>query len=263
MENYLVDSHCHLTMMNDEENIPIAGIVERALKNNVKIMNNIGTEIYEFAPVIKTVETFESVYASLGIHPSNAENNKITLEELVEYLRHPKVIGVGETGLEYHFEPMDKKLQKKYFEMHIEAARREKLPLIIHSRDADEDMIEMLESEMKNSEFSFLLHCFSSGERLCYKALDLDGYISLSGIITFKNAQDLRNIIKNVPTNKLLVETDSPFLAPMPFRGCKNEPAYVKNVAEYTAEFFGISFEEMVKVTTQNFLRLFDKVSVV
>lgn len=260
MYNFLIDSHCHLNCLKDEKNINISDVIERAKKNGVKIINNISTEIKEFDKILEVSENFKNVYATIGIHPSNVLTDLIDLETLIQYSKNEKVISIGESGLEYFCEPIDKEKQKKNFEVHIEAARKTNLPLMIHSRNADEDMIEILKSEMKNGEFNFTLHCFSSGKDLCWTGLDLGGFISLSGIITFKNAEELRNIIKDVPLDRILLETDSPFLAPTPFRGTTNEPAYIKNIADYLVDFLKNDFSIIQEATTKNFFSLFNKV---
>ncbi len=262
MYDFLVDSHCHLNMLQDEKNLDLGEVVDRANKNGIGILNNIGTEIKEFDDVLKTAKQFDNVYASLGVHPSNIVDGVQTLDILRRYAKDEKVIGIGESGLEYFYEPVNKIQQKKNFEIHIEAARQEKLPLVIHSRAADEDMIDILKSEIKNGEFKFVLHCFSSGKELCWTGLDLGGYISISGIATFKNAEDLRNIIKDVPLNRMLVETDSPFLAPTPFRGQTNEPSYVKNIVNYLVDFLKIDFNIIQDSTTKSFITLFNKVKI-
>ena len=168
-----------------------------------------------------------------------------------------RVIGIGETGLDYHFTTDFIKEQKYNFEIQIELARQTKLPLIIHSRDADKDMIDILENEMKNGEFSFLLHCFSSSKELAYKGLDLGGYISFSGILTFKNATELQNIAKNIPLDKLLIETDSPYLAPVPYRGKTNQPAYTKNILEYLSKLLNKNIDDLAEIIKNNSFNLF------
>ncbi|HSQ97891.1 MAG TPA: TatD family hydrolase [Rickettsiales bacterium] len=261
MYNYLIDSHCHLNTLEDEKGLLVSDIVEKANQNQVKIINNISTEVEEFVKVLNVAEKYENVYATIGIHPSNIKNVDMSLNELLSYASNKKVIAFGETGLEYNCEPItDKTKQKKNFEIHIEACRQANLPLVIHSRDADNDMIDMLKSEMKNGEFRFVLHCFSSSKDLCWTGLDLGGFISLSGIITFKNANELRNIIKDVPLDRIFLETDSPYLAPTPFRGQINEPAYVKNIAEYLVDFLKKDYINIQEITTKNFLKLFNKV---
>lgn len=261
MYNFLVDSHCHLNMIEDEKGLQMVDVVKRANENGINILNNICTDVDEFDKILNASKKFKNVFTTVGVHPSNAENKIPTLELLLEYTKDDNVIGIGESGLEYFYEPIDKVKQKKNFEIHVEAARQSKLPLVIHSRNADEDMIEILNSEMKNGEFKFILHCFSSGKKLCWTGLDLDGYISLSGIVTFKNAQDLREIVKDIPLNKILLETDSPYLAPTPFRGKVNEPYYVKEIANYLVDFLKIDFNIIQQNTTKNFLNLFSKVN--
>jgi len=261
MYNYLVDSHCHLFMLQHEKCMDISDVVERAKNYDVKIINNIATEESEFEEVIETSRHFSNVYATIGIHPSNIRDDIVTVDTLAKYAEQGRVIAVGESGLEYYCEPIvDKVRQKKNFEVHIEIARQKQLPLVIHSREADNDMIEILKSEMKNGEFSFVLHCFSSGKELCWTGLDLGGYISLSGIITFKNAENLRQIVKDVPINRLLLETDSPFLSPAPNRGKINEPFNVRNIANYLVDFLEKDFRVIQDVTTSNFLTLFNRV---
>ena len=258
--NFLIDSHCHLNMLRNEKGLNIDDVINRSNQNYVNIINNIGTHISEFDSILELSNQYDDVYASLGVHPSEALNQIATLDILLDYAKQEKVIGIGESGLEYHYEPINKNIQKKNFEIHIEACRQTKLPLIIHSRDADEDMMDILKTEMKNGEFSFVLHCFSSGKDLCYTGLDLGGYISLSGIITFKKSGELRDIIKNVPLNRLLLETDAPFLPPEPYRGKINEPAFIKNIVNYLVKFLKKDFNIITNETSNNFLQLFNKV---
>lgn len=259
MYDFLVDSHCHLKSLRDDKSLILENVINDANNNGVKIINNIATKIDDFEEVLNISKSFKNIYATIGVHPSDIVDGTNTHEILKRYSKEEKVIGIGESGLEYYYEPVDKLKQRKNFEIHIDISRTEKLPLVIHSRNADDDMIDILKSEMKNGEFNFVLHCFSSGKELCWTGLDLGGYISLSGIITFKNADNLREIVKNIPINRLLVETDSPFLAPTPFRGSINEPKYVKNIANYLVDFLKIDFNILQEETTKNFLRLFNK----
>jgi len=262
MTNFLVDSHCHLNMLLKKGEYDIEIILKNAENNNVKIMQNICTSIEEFDDILQLSQQHKNIYCSIGVHPESIGEKIITVEELVKKSQDKNVVGIGEVGLEYHYESIDKIKQKKNFEVHIEACRKTALPLIIHSRDADDDMIEILENEMKNGEFSFVLHCFSSGKKLAYRGLDLGGYISLSGIITFKNAKELRETIKNIPLDRLMLETDAPYLCPEPKRGKINEPAYVKYTAEYLVDFLKIPYKDICSITTNNFLNLFNKVKV-
>lgn len=255
--NFIVDSHCHLNYLQKNNNLD--EIVKEANDNNVKIINNICTNIEEAQKIIDICNKYQNVYGSIGIHPSEIKEKLITVEKLLEYTKNSKIKSIGETGLDYHFEPFDKTKQKKNFEIHIEASRRSQIPLIIHSRDCDNDMIEILQSEIKNGEFPFLLHCFSSSKELLYKSLDLNAYISISGIITFKKSTELQSLLKDIPLTKLLVETDSPYLAPVPFRGKENHPAYTKHTVQFIANYLNLDFEDLCRITTKNFYKLFLK----
>lgn len=252
---FLIDSHCHLNCLKDEKNEDINIIVDEAKKAGVGIINNICTSLNEFDDILAVANLFENVFCSIGHHPEYAEN-KIRIDDILNK-KSDKIIGIGEAGLDYHFVQDNKDKQKYNFEVQIEAARQTKLPLIIHSRDADDDMIDILETEMKNGEFRFLLHCFSSGKKLAYKGLDLGGYLSFSGILTFKNAVELQEIAKDVPLDKILLETDSPYLAPVPYRGQVNKPAYVYKVAAFLAELRDKTIEEIAKITTKNCFDVF------
>jgi TatD DNase family protein len=260
MFDFLVDSHCHLNMLQDERGMKIADVVANATANGVKIINNIATSVAEFDLILSVANDYENVFATIGVHPSEIKETKDLFGVLMEFMQKKKVIGIGESGLDYHYEPYDKKQQRENFEVHIEVARKTGKPLIIHSRDADNDMMEILKSEMKNGEFKFLLHSFSSGKELCDLGLDLGGYVSLSGIVTFKNANDVREKIRDIPLDRLLMETDSPFLAPDPYRGQCNQPAYTRNTAEYLANFYGVEFDNFQDRTTGNFYRLFGNI---
>ena len=258
MYNFLIDSHCHLNSL-EENGENIDNIINNAKNNNVNIINNICTNVNEINNIINLSNKYNNVYCTIGHHPEELDKYIANVEELLFYTNNKKVVGIGESGLDYHFRDDNKNKQKRNFEIHIEAARISNLPLIIHSRDADNDMIDILNSEMKNGIFNFVLHCFSSSKELAYKALDLDGFISFSGILTFKNAIDLQNIAKTIPLNKIIVETDSPYLAPIPFRGKVNQPAFVKNIAEFLANLLNINYNNIVDITTKNCLKLFKK----
>ncbi len=252
----IVDSHCHLNCLKNEENLDIDKVIFDANSNNVKIINNICTNIDEFDDILELSNQYNNVYCSIGQHPEYT--NRVNIEDFLNKdIKNYKVIGIGETGLDYHFTTDFIKEQKYNFEIQIELARQTKLPLIIHSRDADKDMIDILENEMKNGEFSFLLHCFSSSKELAYKGLDLGGYISFSGILTFKNATQLQNIAKNIPLDRVLVETDSPYLAPVPFRGKINQPSYTKNVVDFLSNLLSKDINEVANITTKNCFTLF------
>lgn len=252
----IIDSHCHLNYLKNDENLDINEIILNANSNDVKIINNICTSLAEFDNVLELSNSYKNVYCSIGQHPEYT--NIVKIEDFLNKdIYNYKVIGIGEAGLDYHFTTDFVKEQKINFEVQIELARQTKLPLIIHSRDADSDMIDILTNEIKNGYFSFLLHCFSSSKELAYKGLDLGGYISFSGILTFKNATELQNIAKNIPLNRILVETDSPYLAPVPYRGKVNQPAYTRNVVEFLSKLINTSIEEVANTTTTNCFNLF------
>ena len=254
----LVDSHCHLDFPELSTDIP--KIIDNAASHDVSIMQTICTRISDFPKIRSIAEQYNNIYCSVGIHPHNVKDETTTAEELVELAQHQKVIGIGETGLDYFYEHSPRELQQQSFREHIEAARKTKLPLIVHTRDADEDMVTMLTEEHKKGVFPGLIHCFSSTNKVSNAALELGLYISISGIITFKKAEELRDVVKDIPLNRLLVETDAPYLAPAPHRGKTNEPAFTKHTAEYLAKLKNISYEELAATTTQNFFDLFTKV---
>jgi len=253
----LVDSHCHLNFPDFAHDLE--AVVTRAGENDVKIMQTIGTKILEFPGVLAVAEKFPNIYCSVGVHPHETEKEQVALPDLIRLTENPKVIGIGETGLDYFYEHSPRDLQKKSFLTHIAAARKTGLPLIIHTRNADDDMAEILESEMKKEKFTGLLHCFTSSEALAEKAISLGFYISISGIVTFKKSEELQNLVKKLPLSSLLVETDSPYLAPIPHRGKRNEPAFTKHTAEFIANLKCIPYAEVAKVTTDNFFNLFTK----
>ena len=259
---FLVDSHCHLDLLA-EKGFNIDGVIEGANQNQVKILQTIGTKISNFEQVYQYARQYHNVFASIGIHPCNVEiEPKISAEQIIQICQtHPKIIGIGETGLDYFHPGFVKENQITSFVEHIKAARQLGFPVIIHSRNADDDMAKILEDEMKNGKFKALLHCFSSSKELALKAIELGISISISGIITFKNATELQNIVKDLPLELLLVETDSPYLAPNPHRGKACQPAFTKHTAEFLAELKGVSFEQICQITTGNFLKLFSNVN--
>ncbi|WP_054784991.1 TatD family hydrolase [Pseudovibrio denitrificans] len=255
----LVDSHCHLDFPDFAEERD--QIIERAHEAGVKLMVTICTRVRKFEQIKEIAEAYDSVYCSVGTHPHQAgEETDVTAEELIELSKHPKVVAIGEAGLDYFYDNASPEDQEKVLRTHIKAARETQLPLVIHSRDADDDMMRILEDEMKIGAFPALLHCFSSGKELAMKGLELGLYVSFSGILTFKRSTELREIAAELPMDRLLVETDAPYLAPQPWRGKRNEPAYVAHTNKVLAEALGVSEEEMADATTQNFLRLFSKV---
>jgi TatD DNase family protein len=254
----LVDSHCHLDFPDFAEER--AAIVARAVAAGIGRMVTISTRVRRFQQVIEIAETFDEVYCSVGTHPHNAaEELDVTTDELVRLSSHPKVVAIGEAGLDYFYDRAPRDAQAEGFRTHIAAARITGLPLVIHARDADEDMASILEEETGKGVFPFILHCFSSGRRLAELGVALGGYVSFSGILTFKNSTELRAIAADVPRDRLLVETDAPYLAPIPHRGKRNEPAYVANTAKVLAETIGVTETEIADITTENVFRLFTR----
>jgi TatD DNase family protein len=223
-------------------------------------MVTISTRVREFDRLRAIVERHDRVWCSVGTHPHHAdEEPDITIDDLVRLASHPKCVAIGEAGLDYHYDTSSREGQAAGFRRHIAAARITQLPLVIHAREADADVGDILEEEMGQGPFPFILHCFSSGAELARRGLALGGYISFSGILTFKNAEEIREVAAFVPADRMLVETDAPYLAPVPHRGKSNEPAFVRFTAERLAEVRGVSFDEMAAQTTQNFAELFDK----
>lgn len=255
----LVDSHCHLDFPEFEAELD--AVVQRAADAGVKVCVSISTTLAGFPKVRAIAERFDNVWCSVGIHPHEAEKEPISgPQALVVFAQHPKVVAIGETGLDYYYEHSPREEQRVSFRSHIAASRETRLPLVVHTRDADDDTIEILRDEMGKGAFAGVLHCFTGTKRLADAALDLGMFISVSGIATFKKSGELRDVLKDVPLERLLVETDAPFLAPMPFRGKRNEPAFVAQTAKVLADLKGVSVDELAGVTTRNFFSLFSKV---
>ena len=254
----LVDSHCHLDFdVFDEDR---QETIQRARDAGVATMVTICTHVTRFNRIRAIAAADANIWCTVGIHPHQAEEEPVvSVEDLVSRAAHPEVVGIGETGLDYYYDNSPRDLQQTSFRTHVAAARETGLPLIVHTRDADDDMADILEEEMGKGAFPGVLHCFSSGRRLAERALDIGFYISLSGIVTFKNAQDLRDIAKDVPVDRILVETDSPFLAPIPNRGKRNEPSFVVDTAAKVAELKGLDNDALSMASTENFFRLFNK----
>ncbi len=255
----LIDSHCHL---NYKELSDTPGVIARARDAGVGLMQTISTRRSDFSEVKALAEKFDSIYCSIGIHPHEAgPHEDISEAELLREAEHPRVIGIGETGLDYYYEHSPRSIQKDLFRKHINAARALDLPVIVHSRDADEDTVAILQESYQHAPFKFLIHCFSSTKYLADESVKIGGYISVSGIITFRKSEALRDVVRGVPLERLLVETDAPYLAPEPYRGKPCEPSYTALTARKLAEIKGISAEELAQATTSNFLRLFTKVA--
>ena len=254
----LIDSHCHLDMFPAEER---AALLERAAAEGVGEMVSIGTRIGQSRQLIDLVAGLPNVWCTIGVHPHNAgEGPPPEPEALAAMARPPKVIGIGESGLDYHYDKAPRPMQQASFRAHIKGARLADLPLVIHARNADADIASILQEEWDaGGPFKFLLHCFSSGPGLAETALRLGGSLSFSGILTFPKSQDIRDIARDTPPDRILVETDAPYLAPVPYRGKRNEPAFVAKTASVLAEIRGLSPEALAELTTRNFRRLFTK----
>lgn len=254
----LVDSHCHLNFPDFKDDLD--AVIARAKQAGVGVMQTICTEMAEFEEVYAIAERYEGVFCSVGVHPNDSGAQEIvSAQELIDKTLRKKVIGIGETGLDYYYEHSNRELQKQSFLAHIEAGRETGLPIIVHTRNAEDDTVTILSDEMSKGSFNGVIHCFTSTQYLADKALELGFYISISGIATFKTAQAIRDVIKVIPMDRLLVETDAPYLAPMPHRGKRNEPSFVVNTNKIVAEIKGISEEESARITTDNFFRLFSK----
>jgi TatD DNase family protein len=255
----LVDSHCHLDFPDLAGEVD--ALVARARAAGIGRIVTISTRVKKHAQVLAIAEKFPDVFCSVGTHPHHAgEELDITADDLIARAQHPKIVAIGEAGLDYHYDNGPRAAQKEGFRRHIAAARSTGLPLVIHSRDCDADMARILREESGQGAFPAVLHCFTGGRDLAFAAIDLGHYVSFTGILTFKNSEALRAVAAALPAERVLVETDAPYLAPLPYRGKRNEPAYVVETAKVLAATRGISFEEIARQTTENFFRLFAKV---
>ncbi len=254
----LIDTHCHLDYFSAEE---LPGVLLRARELGVMEMVTIGTTLAQSERIRTLAEGLANVWCTAGVHPHHAAAGEVPTPEAIAALtRFPKVIGVGEAGLDYFYDRAPKDVQQAVFRAHIRAARLAGVPLAIHSRDADVDMMNILQNEWDNGgEFKFLLHCFSSSRQLAEFAVKLGGYVSFSGILTFPKSQEFRDIARDLPAERLLVETDSPYLAPVPNRGKRNEPGWTAHTAKVLAEVRGMGIGALAELTTANFRRLFTK----
>lgn len=254
----LIDSHCHLNYEGLVERL--AEVLDNARERGVAGFLNISTRKSEWGDIIAVAERELDVWASVGVHPHEADAHPdLGAAALVEAADHPRVIAIGECGLDYFYDKSDRAAQRERFQAHIDAARQTGLPLVIHTREAESDTAELLEAAVKEGGVTGVLHCFTGSAELARKGLDLGFYISLSGIVTFKNAADLQATAKWLPSDQMLVETDSPFLAPVPHRGQKCEPAFVVDTASFVAQLRGEEAEELADATTENFFKLFKK----
>ena len=255
----LVDSHCHLDFPDFADDLD--GIVARAEAAGVGRIVTISTRVRKLDGLLAITERFPNVYCSVGTHPHHAdEEDGISAQELIEATRHPKVVALGEAGLDYFYKNGSPEAQARGFRAHIAAARATGLPLVIHTREADEDCQRILEDEIGKGAFKAVLHCYTGGRKLAMRAIELGLSISFTGIITFKNSQSLRDLAAELPADRLMVETDAPYLAPGKHRGKRNEPSFVVETARVLAETRGVTLEEISRQTTENFFRLFDKV---
>jgi TatD DNase family protein len=255
----LIDSHCHLDFPDFADELD--AVVGRARAAGIERMVTISTRVRRFDQLAAIVERFPDVYCSIGTHPHNAhEELDVTVPDLVAYTLSPKVVAIGEAGLDYHYDNSPRDAQERGFRTHIAAARATGLPLVIHTREADADTARILEEETGKGAFPAVLHCFTGGADLARRAIALGLFISFTGILTFKNSAALREIAAELPADRILVETDAPYLAPGKFRGKRNEPAFVLETAKVLAEARGVTFDEIARQTTANFFRLFSKV---
>ena len=257
----IIDSHCHLTY--EPMSTALNETIDRAIKEGIKYMLTISTEDKSFEQILKIVNGYESVYGTYGIHPHEAKlHQHIKSDYIINKVnKNKKIIGIGETGLDFYYNHSEKKDQIYSFEEHISAAQKKNLPLIVHTRSAEKETLQILEKYSKKKETKILIHCFTGSREFAFKLLDLGAYISASGVVTFKKSQDLANTFRDIPNEKILVETDAPYLAPVPLRGKPNEPSYIIHTVKFLSKIKNLSFDEFSKVTTNNFFNLFGKLN--
>ncbi len=255
----IIDSHCHLTY--EPMSLSLSKTIERANREGVKYMLTISTEDKSFDKILKIISNHKSVYGTYGIHPHEAKSHKNidskTIQEKIS--KNKKIIGIGETGLDFYYNHSTKKDQESCFEKHIIASQESGLPLIIHTRSAEMETFQMLNKHKKIKDFKFLIHCFTGSKEFAFKVLDLGAYISASGVITFKKSIELANIFKEIPNDRILVETDAPYLAPVPLRGKSNEPSYIIHTIKFLSELKKDKFDNFSRITSNNFIKLFGK----
>ena len=257
----IIDSHCHLNY--EPMSLSLKETIERANRDGVNYLLTISTEDKSFDKILNIISNNKCVFGSYGIHPHEAKNHQsIKSEDIIKKTKlNKKIIGIGESGLDFYYNHSDKKDQIKCFEEHIDAAQRTQLPLIVHTRDAETETIKILKKKLSIKNFKILIHCFTGSKEFAFKLIDLGAYISASGIVTFKKSQDLANTFKEIPNDRILVETDSPYLAPVPFRGKPNEPSYLIHTVKFLSKLKNISFEDFSKIATKNFFNLFGELS--
>ena len=252
----IIDSHCHLTY--EPMSKSLTETINRANKRGVKFMLTISTEDKSFDKIIKIISEHKSVYGTYGIHPHEAKlHQNIKISDIIKKIDlNKKIIGIGETGLDFYYNHSEKKDQINCFEEHIYAAQEKKMPLIVHTRSAEKETFEILQKNLKKKDFKILIHCFTGTRDFAFKLINLGAYISASGVVTFKKSLDLANTFKDLPNNKILVETDAPYLAPVPLRGKSNEPSYIIHTVKFLSELKKLSFDEFSSITTNNFFNL-------
>ena len=253
----IIDSHCHLTY--EPMSLNLKETIQRANDDGVKYMLTISTEDKSFNKILNIIKKFKSVYGTYGIHPHEAKNHRnLEVPAILEKIKSSnKIIGIGETGLDFYYNHSEKNDQIECFEKHIKASQELNLPLIIHTRSAENETLEILKKNLSKKEFKILIHCFTGSKKFAFKLLDLGAFISASGVVTFKKSEDLANTFKDIPNEKILVETDSPYLAPVPLRGKSNEPSYLVHTVEFLSRLKKLSYDEFSKITSNNFFKLF------
>ena len=253
----IIDSHCHLTY--EPLFTSLDETIKRANKDGVEYLLTISTEDKNYKKILNIVDNYKCVYGTYGIHPHEATHHqKIKCKDIIERVnKNKKIIGIGETGLDYYYNHSEKKDQISSFLEHIQAAQETGLPIIVHTRSAEEDTLKILKEEKRKKDFKILIHCFTGSKNFAFNLLDIDAYISASGVVTFKNSKDLAETFKEIPENKILVETDAPYLAPMPLRGKSNEPSYITHTVQFLSNLKNIPFNTFAEITSKNFHKLF------
>jgi len=255
----IVDSHCHLDF--EPMSLDLDSYVARAKLEGIELMLTISTENKSFDKIIKIVDKYENVYGTYGIHPHESKlNQEIKCEQILNRVNNKKIIGIGETGLDFFYNHSEKNIQIKSFLEHIEASQKANLPIIVHTRSAEQETFKILYEAKKYKDLKILIHCFTGSYEFAKKLLDLGAYISASGVVTFKKSKDLSETFKQIPSQSILVETDSPYLAPEPYRGKSNEPSFIVHTVKYLAKIKNMSYEKFASITTTNFYNLFKKI---
>ena len=257
----IIDSHCHLNY--EPMSLSLKETIDRANKDGVKYLLTISTEDKSYDKILNIISKNKCVYGSYGIHPHEAKNHRsIEPEDIIKKTKlNKKIIGIGESGLDFYYNHSDKRDQINCFEKHITAAQKTQLPLIVHTRNAESETLEIIKNRLKENNFKFLIHCFTGSKEFAFKLLDLGSYISASGVVTFKKSKDLADTFKSIPNERILVETDSPYLAPIPLRGKSNEPSYIVYTVKFLSQLKNISFEDFSNITTKNFFNLFGELN--